>query len=225
MTPAEFIARAKVPLSLRPGQHGLWTIERKRWCDSILCELERDVENPFGLVGSSTYTLLWRVTDKSVHLGKGEIVMEDSLRELRKHLPIWMSAKGQVLVTGLGLGCVVRGLLANPDVTHIDVVEIDKTICKLIGPEFEGNPRVTLHLADALQWDFGGQCWDYAWHDLHSFDDTHLQVMHAELFCRFMNAVPLGRQGAWAWPREANRKIPVRLLGTRRRPSGGRIAA
>jgi spermidine synthase len=51
--------------------------------------------------------------------------MEDTLSELRRHTPIFMRAKGRLLVTGLGLG-VVRGLLAKPEVEHIDVVEIDR---------------------------------------------------------------------------------------------------
>jgi hypothetical protein len=58
-----------------------------------------------------------------------EVVMEDSPRELRRHLPIWMHAHGRVLVTGLGLGCVVRGLLASPHVEYIDVAKSTPTSC------------------------------------------------------------------------------------------------
>lgn len=216
MTPADFLAAARVPRSLKPQSFGLWTIERRQCGDSIMFEDIEDRGLPYGCVGWPDYTLLRRFTDATIHLPHGEVVMEDSNRELRKHLPIWMVAKGRVLKTGLGLGCVVRGLLANPAVEHIDVVEIDPHIVHIIGAEFRNNPRVTIHLADALEWDFGDRRWDYAWHDLHSFTDVHLQIMHSALFARYMSAVPLERQGAWAFPREVARKLPKRLLGAPR---------
>jgi hypothetical protein len=86
----------------------------------------------------------------------------------------------------------------------------------VIGPEFQDNPRVEIHLADALQWEFGERTWDYAWHDLHDFGEECLHRMHMDLFLRYRDACPLDRQGAWAWPREFNRKMPIRLLGTPR---------
>lgn len=205
LSPQYFLQAARVPVSIGPQTFGLWTIERRRAEDSILGEM--------GLVGWPDYTLLRRFTDASIHLPDGEVVMEDSIRELRRHLPIWLAARGRVLKTGLGLGCVVRGLLANSHVEHVDVVEIDAHICRIIGKEFEGNPRVTIHHADALSWDFGDLRWDYAWHDLHSFDDDHLQIMHANLICRFLKALPLERQGAWAFPRAVTRVFPKRMLG------------
>lgn len=219
MTPADFIAAARVPHSLEPQSFGTWTIERRRPGESVLFEdfhgcTVHDMALPYGLVGFPDYTLLRCTTIKSLHQDLGEVVMEDSTRELRKHLPIWMSARGHVLVTGLGLGCVVRGLLANPAVEHVDVVEIDEHIFRIIGAEFRNDPRVTLHLADALTWEPAGQCWDYAWHDLHDFGEECLHRMHMDLFLRYKDACPLECQGAWAWPREFNRRMPIRLLGT-----------
>lgn len=218
MTPSDFLEAARVPRSLEPQTFGLWTIERRRAGETILGELSTDLGLPYGLVGWPDYTLLRRLTLASMHLEHvgGEVVMGDSLRELRHHLPIWLTARGRVLKTGLGLGCVVRGLLANPAVEHVDVVEIDADICRIIGAEFSDNPHVTLHHADALSWDFGARRWDYAWHDLHSFDDRHLQLMHAELMARYLPAVAAHRQGAWAFPRETSRALPFRLLGAPR---------
>lgn len=212
MTPSYYMNAARVPAALEPQSFGLWQIERRRAGQSIMFEDHEDRGLPYGEVGYPDYTLLRRITESSAHLEIGEVVMEDSQRELRKHLPIWLKAKGDVLVTGLGLGCVVRGLLANPFVRNIDVVEIDAQILDKIGPEFATHPRVRLHHADALTWDFHGQCWDYAWHDLHSFDDRHLQCMHVDLFNRYMKAVPLHRQGAWAFPRYIARVLGRRTL-------------
>lgn len=218
MTPRDFLHAARVPHAIEPQKFGLWTIERRGAGETILGEINTDMALPFGLVGWPDYTLLRRLTIASLHLEHvgGEVVMEDSLRELRRHLPIWLTARGRVLKTGLGLGCVVRGLLANPDVDYVDVVEIDADICRVIGAEFEENPRVTIHKADALSWDFGDRRWDYAWHDIHSFDDRCLQAMHAELLARYMPAIEIARQGAWTFPREISRLMPFRLLGAPR---------
>lgn len=213
----QYLAAGRVPHTVQPQRFGLWSIERRKAGESVLFELGMDIGLPFGAVGWPDYTILRRQSAATIHLELGEVVMEDSRRELRKHLPIWMAAKGRVLKTGLGLGCVVRGLLINPAVEHIDVVEIDPDICRVIGPEFLDNPRVTIHLADALTWDFGSRRWDYAWHDLHAFDDDSLQLMHGRLLVRYMNAVADGRprrQGAWAFPRGVGRL--AKLIGAPR---------
>lgn len=207
MTPADFIRAARVPDGLADQAFGLWTIER-----DILVGHERAFR-----LGRRDYTRLRCVTDHSMHLGSGEIVMEDSPQELRKHLPIWRIAHGRVLKTGLGLGCVVRGLLAKPGVTHIDVVEIDAGILRVIGREFSENPRVTLHHADALEWMPPSPAWDFAWHDIWCPGNDGLELLHAELIARFQPYC--GRQGAWAFPAFLHRLAPGMMLGgqTRRR--------
>lgn len=216
MTPQDYMAAARVPRSLEPQEFGLWTIERLRSDMAVRKFCDGDVEMAMGprLVGFPDYTLLRRITEATMNTG-GEIVMEDSVRELRKHLPIWLAARGRVLVTGLGLGCVVRGLLANRDVDRIEVVEIDRDVARVVGLEFAGNARVGLTLGDALVDDIPGR-FDFAWHDLW-VEGSHLQLLHGQLFERFRQRC--GRQGAWAFPREfarmyASRHLP--LLGAPR---------
>jgi len=140
----------------------------------------------------------------------GHVIMEDSPNELRKHLPILIHGKGRILKTGLGLGCVVRGLLSKPDVQHIDVIEIDQRIIKHVGPEFALSKRVTIHHDDALTMPIKG-AWDFAWHDIYTEGNEGLQVLHAQLFHRFMGHAKT--QGAWAFPREFARQWPFPLLG------------
>ena len=201
----DFVNAARVPDSLETQSFGLWDIRRMT------------MTNPYhrAQAGFDTVTFLQRWTYSTLHLGAGETVMEDSEPELRRHLPIWMIAHGRVLVTGLGLGCVVRGLLANGSVEKIDVVEIDHGIARVIGSEFASNPRVNLHVADALEWQIGDRKWDFAWHDIWSDTDAgkpHLQVLHGKLIARFHPNV--ANQGAWALPRKIARKLKVRLIGT-----------
>jgi spermidine synthase len=136
----------------------------------------------------------------------GDVVMEDSYAELETHWPIWRDAEGTVLVTGLGLGCVVRGLLNSPKVTHIDCVEIDPWIFQTIGKEFEGNSKVSLHLGDALRFKKRGR-WDYAWHDIYTENGNGLPLakLHTDLMFRVFGD-KAKRQGAWNFPKEVSAK-------------------
>ena len=70
-----------------------------------------------------------------------------------------------MLITGLELGCVVRGLLCNTAVESIDVVEIDEGLIRIVGAEFLANPRIIFHHADAREFP-ADQKWDFAWHDI-----------------------------------------------------------
>ncbi len=196
MTPESIIDACRVPETVPCCHRGIWEIRRQ------------DVKYAYRkyLGQYPSMTVLLKTTMATLHLDHGDVVMEDSERELKRHLPILLAAKGRILVSGLGLGCVVRGLLANPHVQHIDVVEIDDTILDLVGPEFRDNGRVTLHHADALKikWPRGKR-WDFAWHDIHD-DDGHLSLLHRYRHC-------CHRQGAWMLPRFVKKLWPRELIG------------
>jgi hypothetical protein len=196
MTPHDYIAAARVPKAVQPKTFGPWSIERIPAGGQIINPRQKAMHE--ALVGFPDYTLLRHYTLACEMGAPAEIVMEDSVVELSKHLPIWITARGSVLVTGLGLGCVVRGLLANSRVEHITVVEKCPYILGEIGPEFWNDPRVAVRLEDALQYR-PERKFDFAWHDLHSFDERHLQSMHAELIVRHSRSCKY--QGAWGFPR------------------------
>jgi hypothetical protein len=204
MTPAErnrLLYACRVPESVPMGDFGPWILDRV----TILPYLEE----PFS-VGQSinrnwkTYVILGRFTEAKMHLKHGDIVMIDHAMELMKHLPILMNATGRVLVTGLGLGCVVRGLLSKSDVEHIDVIELDRQILDRLGPEFASNNRITLHHADAFEFPLNGQRWDWAWHDLYD-ERTAVARLHADAMMRFFDHVK--NQSAWELPRWLKRRF------------------
>ncbi len=203
MTPADYIAAARVPASIPSGLFGLWRIGRQRFDDGHPHRAK---------AGFPSITWLRRLTTAMLHVG-GDVVMEDSREELDKHLPIMVAGRGRVLVSGLGLGCVVRGLLANPAVTRVDVVEMDREIIRLVAPSFRGDPRVRIRRGDALKvkWPRTAR-WDFAWHDVWTEDGNGLPLhrLHLDLMARFRDRV--GRQGAWALPRVVKRYVPG-LLG------------
>lgn len=197
---------ARCPASLLPQSAGNWTIARREIPPQLKTFFERrgDLWNSYTLL---THRLMADISD--IHKADddgfiADVVMEDSATELRKHLPIWMEAHGRVLVTGLGLGCVVRGLLAKPEVTSVDVIEIDADIIRMVGPEFARDPRVTIHHGDALAIKIPGR-WDFAWHDIWTPRNEGLQVLHGQLLVNYRKRA--GKQGAWAFPRAFKRRF------------------
>lgn len=160
-------------------------------------------------------TSLYRWTDATIGQAHGECVMSDDPRELRKHIAPVLQAAGRVLVTGLGLGCVVRGLLTNADVTRVDVIEVDADVLAMVAPTLGSDPRLVFHHGDArtYRWPTGAR-WDLAWHDVWQ-ESPDTQVAHAELLARYRRLVI--QQGAWGFPRWAKRLSSVPLVGGARR--------
>lgn len=187
--------------SVPEASSGLW------WIVRIFARLEARSHGP-RTSPPGIYTFLRRVTDASLLLG-GETVMSDDPVELSRHLEPIAAAHGRVLVTGLGLGCVLRGLLANPDVVHVDVVERDPDVLRLVVPHLPPG-RWQIHESDALEFvrSHRAMRWDVAWHDLWSDPDLGeepLAVIHLRLIAELGERV--GWQGAWAMPRELRRAI------------------
>lgn len=134
--------------------------------------------------------------------------MEDTPFELQTHLGFVMRARGSVLVTGLGLGCVTRGLPSNPSVEHVTCIEKSKDVLKLVGPHMPKD-RLTIIEADALEWTATNkEKFDCAWHDLwtdQSSGEPHLDIWHTALlrYCRHT----VKRQGAWAFDKRAKKYL------------------
>lgn len=194
MKALDFLDAAKVPARIPPQEFGPWLLMRRTPAQARNWDFD----------GRGPTAVLNRTTGRTLHSG-GDIVMEDSDRELKKHLPIWIAARGHVLVSGLGLGCVVRGLLAKPEVERVTVVEIDQKIIDVFWPEFRAEPRAMVLHGDALTYEWPpGMKFDFAWHDVWTEDESPpLQLLHSQLIARYRDMVP--RQGAWAFPRWAKR--------------------
>lgn len=188
------------------AQLGLWTVAKVRLAKPV------DAPRPGGkrvTVPPGSYTQLYRMTGEKLNTHYGELVMHDFPDELNTHLDFMLKAHGRVLITGLGLGCVARGCLANPQVRHVVVIERDPQVLELVG-RYMGHPRLTIIVADAVEW-----CrrkvrkFDCAWHDLWSDPDKnepHLQVTHAKLAVALTPHVRM--QGAWAMDRNFKRRLP-----------------
>lgn len=133
------------------------------------------------------------------------LVMSDTPDEMRDLLPILYSGKGRVVVNGLGLGCVVKGLLTRPEVEHIDVVEISGDLIDLVGHYYESE-RVTIHQGDAFDFKWPrGTRWNCAWHDV--WDTLDVDNLSNEEYAEPGTYAALHRrygrrvdwQGSWGW--------------------------
>lgn len=142
----------------------------------------------------------------------GFTIMDDSHTELIRHMQAVRRAQGRVLKTGLGFGCFVRMALTNDAVTHIDVIEKDPEIVEHFGQEFVGNPRVTIHVADAFEFPLEGYKWDLAWHDIYCDGNVGLAPLHFQLMIRYKDVAAI--QSAWAIDRWARKLLRVNGVPT-----------
>lgn len=161
------------------------------------------------VVPPGCYTFLYRLTDETLYSDPpGEVVMEDTPFELQTHLGFVMRAHGRVLITGLGLGCVIRGLLANPRVDQVICIENSKDVLKLVGP-YMPKDRLTIIETDALDWAARNkEKFDCAWHDLwtdRERGEPHLDHWHAALLMYCRDTVKY--QGAWAFDKRAKKLL------------------
>lgn len=94
------------------------------------------------------------------------VIMSDTPDEVQDHLEPMYQAHGRVLINGLGIGMVLKAVLLKPEVTSVDVVELEADVISLVAPSYD-DPRVTIHHANAfdIQWPVG-TTWDVAWHDI-----------------------------------------------------------
>jgi hypothetical protein len=103
----------------------------------------------------------------------GQVWMSDTTAERRDHAePVMVMASThpkRVLINGLGIGMVLTAALSFDSVEHVDVVEKDERVIKLVGPHYLKDPRVTIHHADAVEqmdrWN-ADDCWDVGWSDI-----------------------------------------------------------
>ncbi len=201
MTSAELKQRILAAMradDIPAGSDGLWVIRkqviRKRQLVKH-CAKWKWVE-------PCSYTWLGCYTDATLWEG-GEAVMHDTPEELNTHLNFALRARGRVLITGLGLGCVTRGVLANPAVTAVVVIERDGSVLKLVEPHMPKDPRLQIVHFDAIAWcEKTKERFDCAWHDLWNNEDKgdpHLAEMHQRLILAMHKRVQF--QGAWDFPR------------------------
>ena len=205
--PQKYLDAARAE-TIPDGWSGLWYV--KKWA---IKEPTQGHHERYGWITCppGSYTSLFRLTDDTLYnKPPGEVVMEDTPIELKSHLDFMMRAYGRVLVTGLGLGCVVRGLLVNPNVEHITVLENSSDVLALVAEHMPKDERLSIVHADALEWTRKGNMsgFDLAYHDIWADRDNgqpHLDNLHMRLL--FNCAKHVQFQFAWAFNRDFKRLL------------------
>lgn len=84
------------------------------------------------------------------------VMMSDTLAERVETRQLLNTARGHVLVAGLGLGMLVHALLERPDIDSVTVLEVNPLVIQAVGPTLaEYGPAVRVIEADARTWEPG----------------------------------------------------------------------
>lgn len=138
---------------------------------------------------------LWRVEKGGHHhihtalFRKKTLWMTDDVPDLKDHRRFIDLASGRVLLTGLGLGCVLRGLMHRGNTTHITVVESKQPVIDLVWPHIETDARLVHR--DAYEYAQVGRTFDFAWHDIWELPNSHDPAL-LEAWAPYV-----GWQGCW----------------------------
>ena len=146
---------------LPEGKSGEWSIEHFTVTDedvklhNLRCAIKPGMHGREMIPG--TYMRLKR--------GRA-LVMSNTPAEKADYWAFVHHAKGNVLINGLGLGCVLRDVLVKPEVERVTVIEISPDVIKLVAPHFDGE-RLTIINDDAMTWvPPRGERYDAVWHDI-----------------------------------------------------------
>jgi spermidine synthase len=110
------------------------------------------------------------ISEEFTRLMRGDtLVMSDTPAEMRDHFEAVYQAKGSCLINGLGLGMVLKAILAKPEVTDVTVVEVAADVIDMVAPNYQ-DARVTYVCADALVYKPPkGKRYQMVWHDIWDF--------------------------------------------------------
>lgn len=154
--------------------------------------------------------------------GEPEVFMSDA--EWHDHRRVLELARGRVVVTGLGLGCIVRAMFARGLVERVTVVEREPDVIAMVWPELAAayGDRLELHQADALTGPLPRGRWDLAWHDIWpTISALHLPEMFT-LRRRYRHLARRqlcwGEELAWVDVRDAVRSRLISTIATRPEP-------
>ena len=177
------ICRVDVP----EGMSGVYKVEKFKFPEKetdvlVTAKMGRPIAP-----GIYTRLMRWRWTIRNMQ-ADWKVVMSDVPTEIEDHYRVLNEAQyrgGRVLINGLGLGMVLKGILSFPNVTHVDVVEKSSDVIKLIAPTYTLDPRLTIHQGDAysIEWPPGSR-WNVVWHDIWdevvSYNVPGMNKLHAK---------------------------------------------
>lgn len=174
------------------GHIGDWTVEKFEVteADSKFHNLRESINSRCRFVDPGVYTRLTR---------HEQVIMSDTQAEICDHMePIRQAKNGLALINGLGLGVVLQGILDEPAIEHLTVVENSPDVITLVGSHWQDRygDRLTIMLADAFDWQPPKNTrYCVVWHDIWSnITSDNLPEMH-KLHRKYGRRC--GWQGSW----------------------------
>jgi len=146
----QLIPKVTVP----EGVSGDWSVERFEIPDSMVAAFRER------LFKAGVYTQL-RYRDR--------LIMSDTPAERLDHADFVRNAKGNVLISGLGLGMCLGAVLRRLEVSSVTVVEKSPDVIRLVAPYFQGDARLIVINADIMTWKPPKDSrYGAVWHDIWS---------------------------------------------------------
>lgn len=165
-------------IDLPDGKHKGWEIMHR---DVTPEDLRREIESyerTPGMAVDRQGALAHKAvpeTNVPYLLHNGQYCMSANLTMKLRHVAFLQKARGDVLLTGLGLGMVAAACKRHPNVTSVTVVEIDKHLINFIRPHIPVNrapyaqAAAIFERADAYTWSPRfGKTYDCIYHDIWS---------------------------------------------------------
>lgn len=184
-------ATKKFRVTVPEGKAGLWKVDQyETRLDMHYLRFAREGRAP----GIGRFTRL-------IHEERGT-VMSDTCAEVEDLLRYISNLRGNVLVTGLGLGMVIHILTKVKgfarEVKTITVIEKDKDVIRLVAPHYLKTKKVSIINADAFLWKPSKAAkFDSAWHDIWDVIDEQAREEYGELRRRYRSVVEPGQQYCW----------------------------
>lgn len=189
------------PVLVPSGARGKWSIQ-----DVEVSGFHASMRNmklaldgfPEMAVTPGTYKTLTFLNSR----GDSEVMMSNTQFEYRTNVGFVQNARGHVLISGLGLGMLLRPLAAKPEVLSITVIEKDPDVIALVAPHYADIDKLSILNYDIFRYKCS-RMYDWGMHDIwpttcpenlnqmhalrHRFRaDIRNQVCWAEDICRRM---------------------------------------
>ena len=150
----------QIKINVPDGKSGNYEVETftVREDDARLMRIRSIFGSGRGLIQPGEYKKLKR---------DGVMVMSNAPDEIRDFMPFVHRSRGSVLVNGLGLGVLLRALLAKDEVEEVTVIEKSADVIKLVAPTYAHDKRLTIIHADAFEYKPPkGKRYNCVWHDI-----------------------------------------------------------
>ena len=148
----------KIEVDVPDGISGEWEIKTVEKKHDPLGDIMEAYHNAGRYVPPGTYKKL---------ICEGATVMSNTPDEINDFRFFLQWAEGSILINGLGLGVLLKGLAEKEELTDITVIELSLDVVKLVGSTFANNPKIEIIQGDAFEWQPPkGKRYTCVWHDI-----------------------------------------------------------